>query len=396
MTTMFRNPFKRREYEPLPCEDVFDYSMTKDSEKPCKYTSVHHGFSIQDLPFKPSHNEVIYVENDYDGPTNRFIVDNIGLLRECFAKHNLVFVYLPLLGRDLADEKVWRYRKPYGPTESAGELPPLRSDFLLGHMKSPENRDKMTPCFARYNYSVIDFDAYTKEHAERWDNIFDTFTFDVGQATDVRDYVENICDYVSGKLFWWSGCCCLRKQTFGDADDAFECDTEKLLANVRYEIELLRRKGISEVILRQLVEPEVKLSRIVIRKDYTILLPDYGNMEIAMTPLVKAVYLLFLRHPEGIVFKHLPDYRRELADIYDAIKSTTDSSRTFLGIRRYCDNIINVTDPLNNSINEKCARIKEAFLTRFHESMSCHYYITGKRGEPKRILLPPELIVWEV
>jgi hypothetical protein len=39
-------------------------------------------------------------------------------------------------------------------------------------------------------------------------------------------------------------------------------------------------------------------------------------MEIKMEPLTKAVYLLFLNHPEGILFKHLPDYRQELANIY--------------------------------------------------------------------------------
>ena len=39
-------------------------------------------------------------------------------------------------------------------------------------------------------------------------------------------------------------------------------------------------------------------------------------MEIKMEPLVKAVYLLFLKHPEGIVFKCLPDYRKELAELY--------------------------------------------------------------------------------
>lgn len=40
-----------------------------------------------------------------------------------------------------------------------------------------------------------------------------------------------------------------------------------------------------------------------------ILLPDYGDREIKMTPLAKAVYLLFLRHPMGIKFKCLPDHR---------------------------------------------------------------------------------------
>ena len=39
-----------------------------------------------------------------------------------------------------------------------------------------------------------------------------------------------------------------------------------------------------------------------------------GSVKLA--PLDKALYLLFLRHPEGINFSYLPDYREELMEIY--------------------------------------------------------------------------------
>ena len=117
-------------------------------------------------------------------------------------------------------------------------------------------------------------------------------------------------------------------------------------------------------------------------------------MEISMEPLVKSVFLLFLKHPDGIVFKCLPDYREELSDIYNKVRGK-DTQRDTSEVMEYSKNIINVTDPLNNSINEKCTRIKEAFLLKFHESLAENYFITGKRGEPKRIRLPEDLIVWE-
>ena len=63
----------------------------------------------------------------------------------------------------------------------------------------------------------------------------------------------------------------------------------------------------------------IKLSRLSIAKDGTILLADYQK-EVKMEPIVKAVYLLFLNHPEGIAFKYLPDYRKELTDLYQKIK----------------------------------------------------------------------------
>lgn len=107
-----------------------------------------------------------------------------------------------------------------------------------------------------------------------------------------------------------------------------------------------------------------------------------------MEPLVKAVYLLFLNHPEGIYFKHLPDYREELAHIYNKVRPMGMNERTLRSIE-------DVTNPMLNSINEKCARIRGAFVGRFDDHMARHYYIDGLRGEAKKIALPRNLVAWE-
>ena len=57
--------------------------------------------------------------------------------------------------------------------------------------------------------------------------------------------------------------------------------------------------------------------------------------------------------------------------------------------------IEDVTNPLLNSINEKCARIRGAFVGQFDDHMAKHYYIDGPRGEAKKISLPRDLVVWE-
>ncbi|MBO4719775.1 MAG: hypothetical protein J5658_07880 [Prevotella sp.] len=54
-----------------------------------------------------------------------------------------------------------------------------------------------------------------------------------------------------------------------------------------------------------------------------------------------------------------------------------------------------MTNPLLNSINEKCARIRGAFVGQFDDCMARHYYIDGSRGEAKKISLPRNLVVWE-
>ena len=131
----------------------------------------------------------------------------------------------------------------------------------------------------------------------------------------------------------------------------------------------------------------IKLSKLRITKDGTILLADYQK-EVKMEPIVKAVYLLFLNHPEGIAFKYLPDYRKELTDLYQKIKPFGLTERAIRSIE-------DVTNPLLNSINEKCSRIRAAFLSEVDPSLLEQYIITGKGGEVKKILLSRDLVVWK-
>ena len=152
---------------------------------------------------------------------------------------------------------------------------------------------------------------------------------------------------------------------------------------------MLREKGASEKEIRELFEVKQRpLSRLLVTKDYRLLIGN-ERLEVKMRPICKAVYLLFLNHPEGIRFKELPDYREELAGIYRAMKLSTQAKKK---VER---SIIDVTDPSSHSISEKCARIQEAFLKVMDPETAKHYYIYGERGEVKRIGLSRELVTWE-
>lgn len=146
----------------------------------------------------------------------------------------------------------------------------------------------------------------------------------------------------------------------------------------------IRRLGYREEKLKKQILP----SKLVITKDYQILLANYNNKEIKMEPIVKAVYLLFLKHPEGITFKCLPDFREELTKIYAELRPLGLSEKALQSIE-------DVTNPLLNSINEKCSRIRAAFMNEVDESLLNIYIVTGKSGEAKKITLPRELVVWE-
>ncbi len=163
---------------------------------------------------------------------------------------------------------------------------------------------------------------------------------------------------------------------------------EDLIEGIQKRILELKKRGVHPRLIWDILQERPVLSRLVITKDFRILLPDYNNKEIKMSPLPKAVFLLFLNHPEGIVFKQLHDYYSELMDIYKQLTNRVVE----IGIRK---SIRDLTDPTKNSINEKCSRIREAFLKEFDDRFAHHYYVTGKYGEPKKIILPRELVEWE-
>ena len=187
----------------------------------------------------------------------------------------------------------------------------------------------------------------------------------------------------------WDGPCFLQKKDIDIcvADENFSSEVIGLLSEFQRIAVELRKRGIWELVINKMFQPTQMLSRIVIHNN-RIFLPDYNNLEIKMPSMAKAVYFLFLRHPEGIKFKHLPDYRNELRTIYASISRFDDKER----IEK---SIMDVTDPMKNTINENTSRIKKAFAEQFDENLAKNYYITGVKGEAKKITLPQELITWD-
>ena len=95
-----------------------------------------------------------------------------------------------------------------------------------------------------------------------------------------------------------------------------------------------------------------------------------GKQEVDLQPVHKAVYLLFLAHPEGIEFKRLSDYRDELTRYYLKTARMMDKEKIMEGVAH-------LVNPLDNAINEKCSRIKSAFLALMDEYSASYYIISS-------------------
>ncbi len=175
-------------------------------------------------------------------------------------------------------------------------------------------------------------------------------------------------------------------------DELFEekslAETQKILCELRLTVQRLRLEGVSLMAIHEFIDKQEPLSRMTITPDYRIFLPDYNNIEIEMGALPKAVYFLFLRYPEGIICKHMPDYYNELLNIYKQLRPNTDEARLNLTITK-------VINPMGNALNENIARIRKAFVEKFDEHLANNYIITGERGSNYSIPLDRNLIVWE-
>lgn len=168
--------------------------------------------------------------------------------------------------------------------------------------------------------------------------------------------------------------------------EQFHCSI--LLEEVKEKVRKLKAYGVEEAEIVAAMNEEELFPQLVVTEDYKVVLAGDKPVEVEMEPLVKSVYLLFLSHPEGIVLKYLPDYRKELTALYLMLRpyGLTD---------RVEKSILDVTNPTQNSINEKCARIRKLFSSVLSPSVARYYAISGKRGEAKKIDLVRANVIWK-
>ena len=382
---------------------------------------------LGELPFEQLHTQIIYTEGQYDPAVNQFILENYQRICQYCNKQGYEFCYMPKLTEEVRGADAIFYNAPYAKTKVHPRK--IGNDFLLQYMSRPENKEEVPPSLLYmmpddYYYddekegSVNLCTAYTLESGPN-ETFYETFfrilgriinsvnnsREDIDQRRSISFYGDDSKPRQSkkespaferlGKWFEDIAFDVVEGSVAEETqDELYEVDClfdkeSAMIANEIYErVKTLEKKGISRYVLNQYITGKEKLSRLHITADYRILLPDYGELEIEMTPLPKAIYFLFLRHPEGIPFKCLPDYRQELMEIYNRLKPSSESSASLRSI----ETVISQT---GNSINEKCSRIREAFISKFEEHLAQNYFITGKRGEAKGIKLPRKLVTWD-
>ena len=358
-------------------EKHFDYVLQANASPHPKYLHIRKSF----LP-NPDRYQIFYIAGytEKDEGINSFMSKYLELAKAIFWQNGCkLFSMSEFMSMT---KEVIMYHCPDADSEKIEQLSKELNnhDFdLFSYVENAKNIPyRGSAALIRYKEEKEDFYVFSYF-------ILNPFLHNYKGFSLYRTLLENYAHGISGQRKMYS----LVKPSKEDtADYYFSTKAEELMKEVQLKLDLLRSYGVSEMVLQELFESSTKISRLEITKAYKIFLPDYNNMEIKLEPLNKAVFILFLKHNEGILFKHLVDYREELEEIYSKVIGQKCEEK-------HKESIAAICDPTKNSINEKCARIREAFISKFDERLAKNYFVTGERGEVKRITLSRELVEWE-
>ncbi len=357
-------------------------------------------------------NSVFYVETEYQPELNRFIRKNYSKLVRLFDSSSLNFYYLPILLKDKRYWNIVHYNRPYvHPVSVIDEVQQVYNILIKRQGSEVINGALLLSSNNAFSRSLPVFTLIEKDASlNSFENIslkisdcFDRFEpprvlFRIGDP-DEKEYIRdvsmsemygNILEETTTDVFSCKEDAVLFR-TVKDADATFETEAFQLADEIRERLKLLKEHGALSLlgdIIEEIQGTKKKISSLFITNDFRLFLKDYGMKEVVMSPLPKSLFLLFLNHPEGILFKELGNHHDELLSIYRNITLRENIDAVMESIKA-------MTDPLNNSVNEKCSRIRSAFLEVITDDLAKNYYITGKRGEPKRITLNRELVSFQ-
>ena len=125
-----------------------------------------------------------------------------------------------------------------------------------------------------------------------------------------------------------------------------------------------------------------------IDKRFVIRMGGADGSVLQLRPLVKTLFILFLKHPEGILLKQRDCYREEMEKIYSTINPNTDRNDVKNRIAR-------LVDLQDNSFSEKASVLNARLEEILPQEIAGNYQIQGYNGCPRKIRLNPLLVHWE-
>ena len=309
-----------------------------------------------EMPFEADKSQVIYFDSGTSHELNLFVRLNLRELKAMFFRWKLEFCYMPAMFRDEAElqEKIL-YRIPW--------LQQVDYDYIE-RLKAVQAEliEDLTQA------KISDAEVVFRENQDKV-----LIKIDISNPKLYREQFQHIARTYGQKV---------SRDLYAQA-----ADDPDIINLFRVLLEKKPKGVVRELIEKELAKEEV-LSRVIIKKNCNIVLPEY-NRTIKLHPIEKTLFFLYLRHPEGIAFKDLIDYKAEICHIYGHLSNQSDPIKIAAAVDR-------LFELDSNAVNEHRSRLKSAFEREFDSALANRYYITGKKGETMNITLPRELVDWQI
>lgn len=300
----------------------------------------------------PSHFIAIYVEDSFNPKLNELISTHFNTINKQLRKVDVQFIYLPELLKNKKIREITGYHRPQLSQEFE-QLSIISEIYqqLKATMPRPFQGEGLVWTDSSYDYPLSGFKLNPQtEFQPQLDEFSKLLTTD-SKVIELNELIFRYSEKLQTPTLQDN-----ETVNFFEYNQHFNDKTFQLANEIRKKIDKLKESGaliLLNDILEGILVKKPGLSILYITNDYRIFLKDYEMREVKMAPLTKALYLLYLRYPEGIKFKELIDYRDELLSIYKNVTTHEDMNRAK-------ERITALTDPLNNPLNEKCSRIRSA------------------------------------
>lgn len=317
------------------------------------------------LPYQPYIDEIIYVEGEHTIKIDRWRIEYYSDIIKESLSNPIEYAegYFSLIVQLLNEPSLWNGFSEEQQREMKSEI--IAHFSFISYIDSQR---KIEPSLFVY-------------HSKLKDGRYRFQQFEIGK-NGIWETIKEVFAYMDDK-----------DRTYGNEYEqqaSFPWGRDEIVQQMQQCANQLLKMGMDEDEIRENLFSSRQIQNLIITKNGDIELVGWlsNTTKIKLSPLDKAIYLLFLRHPEGINFSYLPDYREELMETYKKLMNYRTTASMWKSIE-------DVTDPTKNSINEKCARIRRAFIDILGNYLASSYYITGNRGEKKRIILDRKYVHWE-
>ncbi len=334
--------------------------------------------SIPNLAFD-TRNSVLYVESDYDQAINKSIEEDYEAITKLLNSKERTFLYLPKVVLDInSKESTFRDMMQY--------IEPSLTEEQLNDIAS--RLDKMTSQWLSKEIflNYLDIKGFTLGKP--------SFFFKIAnkRPSHFQDFlILEICGDPLQTI----------KRFYKLNDNILALQPADLTEKERQRMERLvmptsptpkdelQYNGFHKIIIDTILKYNSShaLSRLFISDSGHIFLTDRNNIEIKMPALCRALYILFLRHEEGISLSDLSDYRNELLQIYKVTSTYGDENMLV-------QTVTNVVDFVGDTLNSNLSRIKKSVNALLGDEAT-YYLVQGERADRKRINLDRELVVFE-